>query len=75
MSDLTKNAASGADLIDLMVQAAEGTNLGLGRPVFYANRTVSSFLRRQITNKSNVQLNMEEVAGERDDFRRHPISS
>ena len=66
VSDLTKNAASGADLIDLMVQAAEKVpNLGLGRPVFYANRTVSSFLRRQITNKSNVQLNMEEVAGER----------
>jgi hypothetical protein len=66
VSDLTKNAASGADLIDLMVQAVEKVpNLGLGRPVFYGNRTVSSFLRRQITNKSNVQLNMEEVAGSR----------
>ena len=66
VSNLTKNAASGADLIDLMVQAAEKIpNLGLGRPVFYGNRTVSSYLRRQITNKSNVQLNMDEVAGER----------
>jgi hypothetical protein len=66
VSNLTKNAASGADLIDLMVQAAEKIpNLGLGRPVFYGNRTISSYLRRQITNKSNVQLNMDEVAGER----------
>ena len=30
---------------------------------FYCNRTVRSFLRRQITNKSNVWLSMGEVAG------------
>lgn len=65
-STLTKNAASGADLIDLMVQAIEMLpSMGLGKPVFYCNRTVRSFLRRQITNKSNVWLNMEEVAGKK----------
>lgn len=63
VSDLTKNAASGADLIDLMVQALELPPALIGRPVFYANRTVMSFLRRQIVNKSNVLLGMEEVAG------------
>ncbi len=61
---LTKNASAGADLIDLMVQAIELLpNARVGRPVFYGNRTVRSFLRRQIANKSNVWLNMEEVAG------------
>jgi hypothetical protein len=64
VSDLTKNAATGADLINLMVRAIElinnreGTNL-----VFYVNRTVASFLRQQIANKSNVWLSQGEVAG------------
>jgi hypothetical protein len=62
---LTKNAASGADLIDLMTQALELVqSLNLGRPAFYANRTVKSFLRRQITNKvASATLQMEQVAG------------
>ena len=63
---LTKDASAGADLIDLMVQALEIVpNLGLGRPVFYCNRTIRSFLRRQITNKSNVNLSLEDFAGRR----------
>ncbi len=66
VSDLTKNAASGADLIDLMVQAIELIpNLGMGRPAFYVNRKLRSFLRRQITNKSNVNLTLEQVAGKK----------
>lgn len=61
---LTKNAVTGADLIDLMVQAIELLpNTRMGRAVFYVNRNVRSFLRRQIVNKTNVWLNMEEVAG------------
>lgn len=63
---LTKDAASGADLIDLMVQAIEQLpSMGRGTPVFYVNRTIKSFLRRQITNKDNVRLSMDEVAGRR----------
>lgn len=63
---LTKNAASGADLIDLMVQAIELLpNTRMGRPVIYVNRTIRSFLRRQMLNKSNVWLSMEEVAGKK----------
>lgn len=64
---LTKNAASGADLIDLMAQALEvlpsGALSGGGKPAFYMNRTVKSFLRRQINNKSNVHLSQQEVGG------------
>lgn len=63
--DLTKNAASGPDLIDLMTQAVELIpNLSAGRPAFYVNRTVRSFLRRQIMNKVAAStLTMEQVAG------------
>lgn len=61
---LTKNASAGADLIDLMVQAVELLpNQRVGNLRFYGNRTARSFLRRQIANKSNVWLNMGEVAG------------
>ena len=66
VSNLTKDASSGADLVDLMVQAVEKVpNLGLGRATFYGNRTVSSILRRQITNANNVRIGMDEVAGKR----------
>jgi len=64
VATLTKAAATGADLIDLMTQALElPPSLMGGKPVFYCNRTIKSFLRRQIMNKSNVQLTMEQVGG------------
>ncbi|MDP9511389.1 phage capsid protein [Pseudomonas protegens] len=63
---LTKNASAGADLIDLMVQAIEQLpNQRMGRIAIYCNRTIRSFLRRQIANKSNVWLSMNEVAGKK----------
>ena len=67
VSNLTKAASgSSAALVDLMVQAVENLpNVNLGRCVFYGNRTISSILRRQITNTSNVRLSMDEVAGKR----------
>lgn len=63
--DLTKNAATGPDLVDLMAQALEVVpSLSNGRPVFYCNRNVRSFLRRQIANKTlNSTLSMENIAG------------
>lgn len=66
-SALTKNAGSGADLIDLMTQAIEMIpSLGMGRPVFYCSRTIRSFLRRQIVNKTvNSTLSMDTVAGKK----------
>lgn len=67
VSDLTKNAASGADLIDLMTQAVELIpNIGMGRAAFYMPRTLRSFLRRQITNKVAAStLTMDEVGGKK----------
>jgi hypothetical protein len=65
LSALTKNAASGADIIDLMAQAEEKIpSLSMGRPVFYMSRTLKSYLRRQIANKVAAStLTMEQVAG------------
>jgi hypothetical protein len=66
-SVLTKSAASGADLIDLMTQALEMVqSLNMGKPVFYCNRIIRSFLRRQMVNKTvNSTLQMEDVAGKK----------
>lgn len=63
--DLVKNAATGPDLIDLMTQAVELIpSLSMGRPAFYMNRTLRSFLRRQIANKVAAStLTIEQVAG------------
>lgn len=64
--DLTKDAASGADLRDLMVQALERVpSLTNCKPEFYCNRDIRSFLRRQLTNAKNVYLTLEEVAGKK----------
>lgn len=64
VSDLTKDAASGADLIDLMTVALETVeNLKMAKFCFYANRTVLSFLRRQIANKQNVNLTLDNTGG------------
>lgn len=61
---MSKTAATGADLVDLMVQAIEKLpTQGLGKPVFYCNQTIKSMLRRQILNKDNVNLTLEQVAG------------
>ncbi|SRR5213593_14809 len=49
---LTKDAASGGDLIDLMTQALELVeNLYAGRAAFYVNRRIRGFLRRQMVAK------------------------
>jgi len=64
VSDLTKNAATGADLVDLMMQAVElPPTLDMGKAVFYCNKTITSYLRRQVANKSNVNLTLEDFAG------------
>lgn len=63
--DLVKDAATGADLIDLLTTAVETVpNLNNGRPAFYANRRVRAFLRKQITHRvKNSTLQMDQVAG------------
>lgn len=65
VGNLTKNAASGADLIDLMTQAIELVpNVNMGKPAFLVNRRIRSFLRRQIVSKvAPATLTMDTVAG------------
>lgn len=66
-SDLTKNAATGADLIDLMSQAVTLLHSRASvTPVFYVNRTIESFLTRQVNNKSNVWMSQGEYLGRKD---------
>ena len=67
VSSLTKDASTGsADLVDLMVQALElPPSLSAGRASFYCNRTVRSFLRRQIINRDNVYLGFDTVSGKK----------
>jgi len=63
---LTSDAATGADLIDLMVTAyyrldnpgRTGTNT-----VIYCSRTIAEYLHKQAMNKTNVNLTLSEVEG------------
>lgn len=66
-STLTKDAATGPDLVDLMTQALEMLPEGaaMGRPAFYCNKVVRGFLRRQIKNAKNMNLTLETVAGKK----------
>ena len=61
--NLLSSASSGPDLIDLMAQALElPPSLNNGQPVFYANRVVRGFIRRQIMNKTvNSTLSIEQL--------------
>lgn len=64
-STLVKDANSGADLVDLMSDAVERVqDLTSGRPAFYCNRTVRSYLRRQLANKVKAStLTIEQISG------------
>jgi hypothetical protein len=64
VSNLTKDASSGADLPDLMADALETLHSqNRGKPVFYMNKKLRGFLRRQTKNSKNVQIDQMEVAG------------
>ncbi len=73
--DLTKNAATGPDLVDLMSQAVELIpNINAGRAVFYANRNVRGFIRRQIMNKTvNSTLSIEQITRPNGAYVRVPM--
>jgi hypothetical protein len=63
--DLVKDAATGPDLTDLMMQALElPPSLSNGRPTFYCNRGTRSWLRRQMVNKTkNSTLSIDTMGG------------
>jgi hypothetical protein len=67
ISDLTSDAASGADLLDKMIEAyyARPTvDLGnMAKTFVYCNKTVAKFLHKQAQNKSNVNLSIDSPAG------------
>lgn len=78
VSNLTKDAASGADLLDLMIDLEESLDtsaavgidmmtgeLVRGKTVFYCSRTVAKFLRKQALSKASNTVRYEEVAGRR----------
>jgi hypothetical protein len=55
---------TGADLVDLMSEAIELVpNVQAGKAAFYMNRKVRTALRKQIRDKSNVNLTLETAAG------------
>lgn len=59
-------SGTSANLVDLISQAIELVpNLKLGKAAIYCNRTISSFLRRQVTNKSNVRLSLDDFDGKK----------
>jgi len=64
-STLTKDAATGADLSDLMFQALRLVpSLNMGRPAFYMSRSMLTFLGRQTANKTaSSTLKAENVGG------------
>jgi hypothetical protein len=62
VSDLAGSSA--ANLINLMIDAGEvPPSMGMGRAVWYCNKTVRSALRKQILAKNNVNLTWDNVAG------------
>lgn len=77
VSNLTKDASSGADLLDLMIDAEEVLDtsstmsvnmdgeLVSGKTCIYVGRTVAKFLRKQALDRAVNQLRVEEVAGKR----------
>ena len=60
---LTKNAATGPDLFDLLAQGLDMIpNINAGRAAIYCNRTVRGWFRRQLMNKtSNSTLSVEQI--------------
>lgn len=63
---LKKDAATGDDIVDLMTQALEQVqDTTKGKAVFYCNKTIRSFLRRQMKNAKNMNLTLDTVAGKK----------
>jgi hypothetical protein len=64
MEEVIPSALTGPNLINTLVEALEQIpNLNAGRPAIYVNRRIRTALRLQISNKNNVHLSIEEVAG------------
>ncbi len=64
---LTSDAATGADLLDKMLDAyyaRPSVDLGkMAKTFWYCNKTVAKFLHKQAQNKNNVNLTLDNPAG------------
>ncbi|WP_066807142.1 major capsid protein [Sphingomonas asaccharolytica] len=60
---LKADMSTGADLQDLLIQAAERVQNLNGRAAFYAPRSISTMLRRQLVKGKNGFLSWEEIGG------------
>ena len=67
VSELSKDpSTSGANISDLLVQALERLqDQSTGRPAIYCTRRIRTILRRQLIEKSNVNLTFDTAAGKR----------
>ena len=75
-SDLTFDAATGANLPNLMFEAMDIIpNMSAGRPVFYMARGVKTILRQQMSSlRDQSDMNIMEVGGVRiDSFQGVPV--
>ncbi|KKN45283.1 hypothetical protein LCGC14_0684690 [marine sediment metagenome] len=69
ISELTADGATGADLMLRMVSAfyarpTAGVIAGMTSVIWYCNKTIGEYLHHQASNKSNVNLTLENPAGE-----------
>jgi hypothetical protein len=65
VGDLTFNGATGANLSDLLTRMEIRMTGLIGKPVIYVNKTIYSFLMRQIKEKVGGNLGYAEVKGKR----------
>ena len=67
VSNLTASAATGADLLEKMIDAVyERPTVDLGnmaKTFIYCNKTIAKFLHKQAQNKANVNLKIDSPAG------------
>ena len=61
MTKLLAQASDAAVLSELFIKATKLIpSMGMGRPVFYANKDIATYLEIQALNKSNVHLSVKE---------------
>lgn len=68
VTQLTRDGATGANIIDLMIDALyriDNPEQGEGRTIIYANRTIQSWLHKQAMNSKNVNLTIGEYGGKK----------
>jgi hypothetical protein len=65
VSDLTFDGATGANLSDLLTRMEIRMTGLIGKPIIYVNKTIYSFLTRQVKEKVGGNMGYTEVKGKR----------